>query len=180
MKGHRINFFATRNDMLEVFKGLRLRFIPRSQNDSPDIKVYESAEDIPELDVNRSGRHMSVNYTVTEEKSDVTVARTEFADGRIGYQTEIMYSDTPKVRFSPSGFTLDGRCLVHGLIDCLEGDAAAEKLYKDLCTRIKRLYRSFSGWWVGPEAAGYVGKVRLVTIDAASPEIYDLKTENEK
>lgn len=164
--------------MLEVFKDLRLKFIPHSWSSSPEIEVYENAADIPELDVNRSGQHMSVNYIITEENAEVRTVGNEFADGSIGYRVEIAGCEAPALRFSPSGFTPDGKCLVHGIIDFLDENNAYKMLYKELRSRISKDFKSYSGWWIGEEASKYIGKVRFVTISSSSPEIYDLKTED--
>ena len=177
MRGKRVNFFAARDDMSEIFADEELKFIPCGWHESSDIPIYSSFSEIPSVDINPTGSHLTVNFTVTNLVAPIKIVGQTFRDGSTGYEAKPEDNEAPALRFSPSGFTPDGKCFVHGVIDVLDGNEAAEKLFHKLRGNINKKFKNVNGWRIGANAEKYIGKVRFVTISSDSPQIYDLKLD---
>ena len=161
----RIIFFATKNDMIAIFNmfcelvSFEIRIVAINEM-SNSINVYYSIEELPHLGQLHSNNHCSENYIIL--KSDIPI---EVNNNIIDNRTCIF--------FSPSGFSPDEECLIHGQFAMMDENDTSKELMKAMNKVLKKCCKCVRGWYIGNEATQLQGIKRFITIGVNEPPEYD-------
>ena len=163
----RINFFATRDDMIQLIDRITEELPFEMMIIGHDGQIYDRADEIPELG-SLSKTHGEKSYLIMK-KGD-SIKHSDIQKDRV-YQ-----GDNPNsMEFDPSGISSDGTCLIHGLFTTMEDNEISNELLKTARRVLRRTFQSVRGWYIGPETVNLKGKVRFICIGVNEPEEYDLK-----
>lgn len=169
----RINFFATKNDMVSVLSDMeeQLPFgIKYIQCGKTDSILYSTVKDIPGLGTLRE-KHNEISYLIM--RCDDEPVRNKFGQVYPG-------ENGRSLEFDPSGISEDGTGLIHGMFATMEDNEMSDGLYKAVRKILNAEFRKVRGWYIGKEAGRLYGKLRFICIGLSEPELYDFKiTEQE-
>lgn len=164
----RINFFATKNDMVSVLSEMeeQLPFgIKYIQCGKTDSILYSTVKDIPGLGTLKE-KHSEISFLIMPNDEEVTSTQSG----------QVYQGDNPRsLEFDPSGISEDGTGLIHGLFASMEDNEISDGLLK----AVKKIMNSecikVRGWYIGKEAESLYGKLRFICIGLSEPEKYDFK-----
>lgn len=164
----RINFFATKNDMITVLSKVEEQLsygVKYIQCGKADWKSYGTVKDIPGLGMLKD-KHCEISFLIMREEDEVRT--NQF--GQV-YQGE----NSCSLEFDPSGISEDGTGLIHGMYAIMEDNETAVALLNAVKKIMKSECQKSKGWYIGKEAEGLYGKLRFICIGLSEPEIYDFK-----
>ncbi|MCR5383778.1 MAG: hypothetical protein K6E72_03940 [Saccharofermentans sp.] len=168
----RINFFATKNDMISVLSKLEeqfphdLKYVQCGKNDGTE---YGSVKDIPGLGTLKE-KHNEISYLIMRKDDEVTLN-----EHGLVYPGESARS----LEFDPAGISEDGTGLIHGMFATMEDNEISDVLFKAVRKILNAECRKIRGWYIGKEAESLYGKLRFICIGLNEPELYDFKMEEQ-
>ena len=164
----RINFFATKNDMVSVLSEMeeQLPFgIKYIQCGKTDSILYSTVKDIPGLGTLKE-KHSEISFLIMPNDEEVTSTQSG----------QVYQGDNPRsLEFDPSGVSEDGTGLIHGLFATMEDNEISDGLLKAVKKIMNSECKKVRGWYIGKEAESLYGKLRFVCIGLSEPEEYDFK-----
>ena len=164
----RINFFATKNDMVSVLSEMeeQLPFgIKYIQCGKTDSILYSTVKDIPGLGTLKE-KHSEISFLIMPNDEEVTSTQSG----------QVFQGDNPRsLEFDPSGISEDGTGLIHGLFATMEDNEISDGLLKAVKKIINSECKKVRGWYIGKEAESLYGKLRFICIGLSEPEEYDFK-----
>ncbi len=165
---NRINFFATKNDMISILSKLEEQLsyeIKYIQCGKKDGSFYRTIKDIPGLG-NLQKNHGEISFIVMPADAVVTI--NEY--GQV-YQGENKCS----LGFDPSGISEDGTGLIHGMFAIMDDNEVSFELFKAVKKLMKAECRISRGWHIGKEAEDLYGRLRFICIGLNEPESFDFR-----
>lgn len=164
----RINFFATRSDMVQLLNTIIDELSFEAEIINMDNNVFEFAEDIPDFGkLDKS--HMEKSFLIMKKNEERVLHK--IPDGVRVYPGE----NPRSLECNPGGMSSDNSCLIHGMFNAMEDNEISTELLRTAKRVIRRSFESVNGWYIGPEAMGLKGKVRFVCIGVSEPVEYDLQ-----
>ena len=164
----RINFFATKNDMVSVLSEMeeQLPFgIKYIQCGKTDSILYSTVKDIPGLGTLKE-KHSEISFLIMPNDEEVTSTQSG----------QVYQGDNPRsLEFDPSGISEDGTGLIHGLFATMEDNEVSDGLLKAVKKIMNSECKKVRGWYIGKEAESLYGKLRFICIGLSEPEEYDFK-----
>ena len=164
----RINFFATKNDMVSVLSEMeeQLPFgIKYIQCGKTDSILYSTVKDIPGLGTLKE-KHSEISFLIMPNDEEVTANQSG----------QVYQGDNPRsLEFDPSGISEDGTGLIHGLFATMEDNEISDGLLKAVKKIMNSECKKVRGWYIGKEAESLYGKLRFICIGLSEPEEYDFK-----
>ena len=164
----RINFFATKNDMVSVLSEMeeQLPFgIKYIQCGKTDSILYSTVKDIPGLGTLKE-KHSEISFLIMPNDEEVTANQSG----------QVYQGDNPRsLEFDPSGISKDGTGLIHGLFATMEDNEISDGLLKAVKKIMNSECKKVRGWYIGKEAESLYGKLRFICIGLSEPEEYDFK-----
>ena len=164
----RINFFATKNDMVSVLSEMeeQLPFgIKYIQGGKTDSILYSTVKDIPGLGTLKE-KHSEISFLIMPNDEEVTSTQSG----------QVYQGDNPRsLEFDPSGISEDGTGLIHGLFATMEDNEISDGLLKAVKKIMNSECKKVRGWYIGKEAESLYGKLRFICIGLSEPEEYDFK-----
>lgn len=164
----RINFFATKNDMVSVLSEMeeQLPFgIKYIQCGKTDSILYSIVKDIPGLGTLKE-KHSEISFLIMPNDEEVTSTQSG----------QVYQGDNPRsLEFDPSGISEDGTGLIHGLFATMEDNEISDGLLKAVKKIMNSECKKVRGWYIGKEAESLYGKLRFICIGLSEPEEYDFK-----
>ena len=164
----RINFFATKNDMVSVLSKMeeQLPFgIKYIQCGKTDSILYSTVKDIPGLGTLKE-KHSEISFLIMPNDEEVTSTQSG----------QVYQGDNPRsLEFDPSGVSEDGTGLIHGLFATMEDNEISDGLLKAVKKIMNSGCKKVRGWYIGKEAESLYGKLRFICIGLSEPEEYDFK-----
>ena len=164
----RINFFATKNDMVSVLSEMeeQLPFgIKYIQCGKTDSILYSTVKDIPGLGTLKE-KHSEISFLIMPNDEEVTSTQSG----------QLYQGDNPRsLEFDPSGISEDGTGLIHGLFATMEDNEISDGLLKAVKKIMNSGCKKVRGWYIGKEAESLYGKLRFICIGLSEPEEYDFK-----
>ena len=164
----RINFFATKNDMVSVLSKMeeQLPFgIKYIQCGKTDSILYSTVKDIPGLGTLKE-KHSEISFLIMPNDEEVTSTQSG----------QVYQGDNPRsLEFDPSGISEDGTGLIHGLFATMEDNEISDGLLKAVKKIMNSECKKVRGWYIGKEAESLYGKLRFICIGLSEPEEYDFK-----
>ena len=164
----RINYFATKNDMISILSKLEEQFsydLQYIQCGKTDLILYETVKGIPGLGMLKE-KHNEISFLIMRSDEEVTV--NEFGQIYPG-------DNSRSLEFDPSGISSDGTGLIHGMFATIEDNEISEGLLKAVRKILNAECKKVRGWYIGKEAEGLYGKLRFICIGLSEPDIYDFK-----
>ena len=164
----RINFFATKNDMISVLSKLEEQLsyeIQYIQCGKSGCIPYGTVKDIPCLGTLKE-KHSEISYLIIRSDDEVTLNKF----GQV-YPGE----NTRSLQFDPSGISSDGTGLIHGMFAIMEDNEISDGLFKSVRKILNAECRKVRGWYIGKEAESLYGKLRFICIGLSEPESYDFR-----
>ena len=165
---NRINFFATKNDMISILSKLEEQLsyeIKYIQCGKKDGSFYRTIKDIPGLG-NLQKNHGEISFIIMPADAVVTI--NEY--GQV-YQGENKCS----LGFDPSGISEDGTGLIHGMFAIMDDNEISFELFKAVKKLMKAECRISRGWHIGKEAEDLYGRLRFICIGLNEPESFDFR-----
>lgn len=165
---NRINFFATKNDMISILSKLEEQLsyeIKYIQCGKKDGSFYRTIKDIPGLG-NLQKNHGEISFIIMPADAVVTI--NEY--GQV-YQGENKCS----LGFDPSGISEDGTGLIHGMFAIMDDNEISFELFKAVKKLMKAECRISRGWHIGNEAEDLYGRLRFICIGLNEPESFDFR-----
>ena len=164
----RINFFATKNDMVSVLSEMeeQLPFgIKYIQCGKTDSILYSTVKDIHGLGTLKE-KHSEISFLIMPNDEEVTSTQSG----------QVYQGDNPRsLEFDPSGVSEDGTGLIHGLFATMEDNEISDGLLKAVKKIMNSECKKVRGWYIGKEAESLYGKLRFICIGLSEPEEYDFK-----
>ena len=164
----RINFFATKNDMVSVLSEMeeQLPFgIKYIQCGKTDSILYSTVKDIPGLGTLKE-KHSEISFLIMPNDEEVTSTQSG----------QVYQGNNPRsLEFDPSGISEDGTGLIHGLFATMEDNEISDGLLKAVKKIMNSECKKVRGWYIGKEAESLYGKLRFICIGLSEPEEYDFK-----
>ena len=164
----RINFFATKNDMVSVLSEMEeqlpfgIKYIQCGKTDSIS---YSKVKDIPGLGTLKE-KHSEIGFLIMPNDEEVTSNQSG----------QVYQGDNPRsLEFDPSGISEDGTGLIHGLFATMEDNEISDGLLKAVKKIMNSECKKVRGWYIGKEAESLYGKLRFICIGLSEPEEYDFK-----
>ena len=164
----RINFFATRDDMISILSKLEeqlSRELKYVQCGKKEQISYSSVKGIPALGM-LNEKHSEISFLIMPNEDEVATN----ANGQV-YQGNNLNS----MEFDPSGISADGTGLIHGVFATMEDNEISTELFKAVKKIMNSECAKFRGWYIGKEAEGLYGKLRFICIGINEPEEYDFR-----
>ena len=164
----RINFFATKNDMVSILSKLEEQFshgLKYVQCGRSEPISYETVNDIPGLGTLKE-KHSEISFLIMPNDEEVTTNQS----GQV-YQGDNPYS----LELDPSGISEDGTGLIHGMFATMEDNEISDSLLKAAKKILNSECKKVRGWYIGKEAESLYGKLRYICIGLSEPEEYDIK-----
>jgi len=168
----RINFFATKNDMISVLSKLEEQFphdLKYVQCGKSDRNEYGSVKDIPGLGTLKE-KHNEISYLIMRKDDEVTLN-----EHGLVYPGE----NARSLEFDPAGISEDGTGLIHGMFATMDDNEISDGLIKAVRKILNADCRKIRGWYTGKEAESLYGKLRFICIGLNEPELYDFKMEEQ-
>ena len=165
---NRINFFATKNDMISILSKLEEQLsyeIKYIQCGKKDGSFYRTIKDIPGLGTLQKN-HGEISFIIMPADAVVTI--NEY--GQV-YQGENKCS----LGFDPSGISEDGTGLIHGMFAIMDDNKISFELFKAAKKLMKAECRISRGWHIGKEAEDLYGRLRFICIGLNEPESFDFR-----
>lgn len=164
----RINFFATKNDMVSVLSEMeeQLPFgIKYIQCGKTDSILYSTVKDIPGLGTLKE-KHSEISFLIMPNDEEVTSTQSG----------QVYQGDNPRsLEFDPSGISEDGTGLIHGMFAVMEDNEVSDGSLKAVKKILNSECKKVRGWYIGKEAESLYGKLRFICIGLSEPEEYDFK-----
>ena len=164
----RINFFATKNDMVSVLSEMEeqlpfgIKYIQCGKTDSIS---YSTVKDIPGLGTLKE-KHSEISFLIMPNDEEVTSTQSG----------QVYQGDNPRsLEFDPSGISEDGTGLIHGLFATMEDNEISDGLLKAVKKIMNSECKKVRGWYIGKEAESLYGKLRFICIGLSEPEEYDFR-----
>ena len=165
---NRINFFATKNDMVSILLKFEEQLsyeIKYIQCGKKTGSFYRTIKDIPGLGTLQKN-HSEISFIIMP--IDAEVAINEY--GQV-YHGENKCS----LGFDPSGISEDGTGLIHGMFTIMDENEISLELFKAVKKLMKAECRISRGWHIGKEAEDLYGRLRFICIGLNEPESFDFR-----
>lgn len=169
-------FFATPDDIRPVLEDVEsqveLRYVLAGLFESPDLKIFDSALEIPDLGRATAGDHTLIPVYVVAPRLRVVASRAvPQRKGGVRYVVEV---SAGMVDFRPGGVFEQG-AVIDGQVGARKADAEALRIKKMFDRAIARRFRKAKGWYLGPEAERLHEQGWRLTFSWKSPSDYDLR-----
>ena len=164
----RINFFATKNDMVSILSKMEEQFsydLKYVQCGRSEPISYETVNEIPGLGTLKE-KHSEISFLIMPNDEEVMTNQS----GQV-YQGDNPYS----LELDPSGISEDGTGLIHGMFATMEYNEISDGLLKAVKKILNSECKNVRGWYIGKEAESLYGKLRFICIGLNEPEEYDFK-----
>lgn len=173
----RIQFFATREDILLVLKVVEsdgpLQYVRTGNQLNPDFETFLRGTDIPNLGVaDQETGSVCKAFLVTKTTVPITVQSIKGSSGVQRYlMDQLLNPDT--VGFTPAGMWGED-IVLQGVVGTASESAASQDLMKKFNSAFKESFTKMQGRFVGPQALALFNAGKRLTIAAQSPRDFDL------
>ena len=178
----RFNFFATEKEIkecfLEVEKERPLKYVVMKNYKKPELIVYNTIEEIPNVGISKSGNTMEIFLTIFDQNCDVMIDHRE---GSPVY--EVSDTENQSAIYVYFGGLYEDKCLVWNTIVTMKNaNDEGKALMRTIIKRFKKISsKPVPGCYLskGSEELYWNsnGKLRLTSLGYDSPDEYDLKLD---
>jgi hypothetical protein len=173
-------FFATRSDLEAGIKSLeaskQLKYTLASDFLSPELEIFTSLLDLPDLGIATTGRQISEkDYLVVERDSEIILDEFHRRDGAVVFGVNQLLNPT-SITFQPGGM-FEERCLISGRIATCSRDPRSIELFRFFSKGVLMGFVKYrEGFYrLGPQALELFQKGMLLTSDIRQPALNRLE-----
>lgn len=177
MSSDTIKFFATKNDMINIFreyKGKLSFYDDKTIKNEENFVIYHDIEELPDLGITHCQNHYFNIYVVINPESKLAVEERFLATGEKVKKIN-RGCNADAIHFYPSAINFEKKSIIHGQFVAISDSLFAKKLYNRMCYIVKKQCQGYWGWWIGKEAMELYGEYRFITIGIGEPVLYDFR-----
>lgn len=178
MTGKQFNFFATKNDLLDVFDLVAKKATFKiccldDGNEYPHI--YKSIGDIDDLAIAKFGDvNLEMDYLLIKLETQPVVRRVEQRKGGVNFFLDQAYNPN-SIAILFGGLMDSSNCIIAGRVGTISKDEWSNNIYKILFSNFKKNFTKIRSSYVGKEAEEKLDQGYRLTTGIKSPELYDLR-----
>jgi hypothetical protein len=174
----RINFFATKTDLLLIFDKLqgkrKLKYVRAGKTYSSEPAVWENGMEIPSLGIATADQSVACDCFLIQEKDvPVHVASMRQRDRIQRFDVE-QDANPDSILFNPGGEWTDG-ALIAGSITTNSKSPISQALMRSAHSAIRSCFTRVNAFWVGPEALVAFRNGKRLCYAVQSPSELDLR-----
>ena len=176
----RINFFATREDLLFVLRKLEasrpIKYTRAGRLIGPIPEIWKSGDDLPQLGKATGDQAVACDpFLIMEEDSTVQVESGRMFDGQERFDVyQNMNPDS--IHLLPGGEWTDG-AIISGSIATISTSPISQAFMRSAHSAVKKHFIRVQAFWVGPEALIALRSGKRLTQAVQSPPEFDLQEE---
>jgi hypothetical protein len=170
------HFFATKNDILPVLRGVEARlpvkYVLSGHFPTPTAPVYDRGEDIPDLGTAPGESHVwCPSFLICDASLKLTPRPIQ--GGRVYAFDQLQNPDT--ISYSTGGLWKD--ILLYGEFATCTGafSTAAQKLLQRYSYQLRKHFKYIRGYHVGKEAEEMLRQGKRLTLAEQTPKTFDLQ-----
>lgn len=176
-KSNSLHFFATRQDLEKVIRGVEsyrsLSYVNAGTFDSISQQALSSGLQIPNLGLASSGdQNQQPWYLVVDSGIEVHVEEIPQRRGGIRYAVD-QKLNPQSVAFKPSGIFED-KCVVAGQIGTCSEDDISKEILNLFVKEMRNQFVRIKSYYVGKDAADLLDRGFRLTASVQRPVEYDL------
>ena len=176
----RINFFATKDDLLLVLRKLEasrpIKYTRAGQLVGPVPEIWKSGDDLPQLGKATGDQAVACDpFLVIDEDSTVHVESRRMFNGQERFDV-YQYMNPDSIELRPGGEWTDG-AIIPGDITTISTSPISQALMRSAHSAIKKHFTRVRAFWVGPEALVALRSGKRLTYAIQSPPAFDLHEE---
>jgi hypothetical protein len=177
MSGHRIHFYATREDLEPAIRSIEavasFRYALTGLHKSPVFPEYSSALEIPMLGRATSESAITCEaYLVVPKGEKISVQEIRQNSG--GVRDVVDQLVNPRSIVFQSGGVRDGRVIIHGRAATTAQSEEAKEIFSLFRKWLKKNFEKRRAFYVGPVAMRLKEEGVRLTMAVQSPKEYDL------
>jgi hypothetical protein len=174
----RINFFATKNDLLVVLRRLEasrpIQYTRAGRLIGPVPEIWKSGEDLPQLGKATGDQAVACDpFLVIEEASTIQVETKRMFNGQERFDV-YQYMNPDSIELRPGGEWGDG-AIIPGQITTMSTAPVSQALMRSAHSAIKKHFTHVQAFWVGPESLVALRSGKRLTQAVQSPPEFDLR-----
>lgn len=177
MKGHSVNFFATREDLEQVLGAIEARvgikYMLAGLHASREIPIYQSALEIPSLGMATADSSAACErYLVVPKQTNVAVRDVPQKAGGVRYAVDqLMNQDA--ITLCPAGRRDEG-AIISGVAGTTSETRKALEIFRLYRNHIRQAFTKRQSFYLGAEAMRLKREGFRLTTSIRSPREYDL------
>ena len=177
MSGHRILFYATRDDLAPVIGSVEaispLRYALTGLHITSDFSTYPSALEIPRLgQATADSSSACDSYLAVHRDTQIVIREVPQVSGGSRFAIDQL-ANPNSVRFQ-SGGVCEGNILIHGLVDTTGVTEEALTIFNHFRKWLKKSFTRRGAFYVGAKALQLKEQGWRLTGAIRSPREYDL------
>lgn len=177
MTGHRIHFYATREDLEPVFRGIEaaasFRYARTGSHASRAFPEYSSALEIPSLGRATGDQTMACEgYLVVPKEEKIEIREIRLASGGTRYAVDQLVN--PRSIVFQSGGLYDVGIMIGGRAATTGQSEEANEIFSLFRKWLKKTFQKRQAFYVGPAAMRLKEEGTRLALGVHSPKEYDL------
>lgn len=178
MRGRALLTFATKEDWSLVLHGLEsqqeIQYIVSGSAAERIRKTYPTFLALPDFAIAQEGDSTrECRYLVIQRGASVSVRKVNLNSGSARYVAD--HENNPdSFVLVPGGILLSAKAIISGEISMLSQTPVAKTLYDVAANQVRKYFRAFGAYRVGPRAAELGQKGFRLTAGVQNPKSYDL------
>jgi hypothetical protein len=174
----RINFFATKDDLLLILKRLEasrpIKYTRAGRLIGPVPEIWKSGGDLPQLGEATGNQAVACDpFLVLEEASTVHVESKRMFNGQERFDV-YQYMNPTSIELRPGGEWTDGT-VISGQIATMSTSPISQALMRSAHGAVKKHFTRVRAFWVGPESLVALRSGKRLTQAVQSPTEFDLR-----
>jgi hypothetical protein len=177
MVSHQIHFYAMREDLEPVIRGIEaaanFRYALTGLHDSRTYPAYSSALEIPALGhATGDSAVLCGAYLVVAKEEKISVREVRQNSGGVRYAVDQL--GNPRSIVFQSGGVRDGGVIIHGCAATTAQSEEAKEIFSLFRKWLKKNFEKRGAFYVGPAAMRQKEEGGRLTMAVQSPREYDL------
>jgi hypothetical protein len=173
----RINFFATKDDLLYVLRNLEvsrpIKYTRAGQLIGLVPEIWKSGNDLPQLGKATGDQAVACDpFLIIEEGSSVQIESRSMFNGQERFDVD-QSMNPDSVVLLPGGQWIDG-AIISGSIATISTSPTSQALMRSAHSAVKQHFTRVRAFWVGPEALVALRSGKRLTYAIQSPSDFDL------
>ena len=177
MSGHQIHFYATREDLEQVIRGIEaassFRYALTGSHKSRSFPVYSSALEIPSLGRATGDQAMACEaFLVVRKEEKIGIREIRLSSGEMRYAVDQLVNPH-SITFQPAGLWESG-VIIHGRAATTGQSEEAKEIFRLFKKGLTKGYEKRRAFYVGPMAMRLKEEGYRLTMAVQSPPVFDL------
>jgi len=179
MNKKQLLFFATKDDIIQVFKILEntksFHFVLLNNIPNGVPYIYSSITELENLSISMFGdTNQEKAYLIIQKNISPIIRKVEQYNGEIKYIID-QYSHPDSILFKAGGIFGDFECIISGQISTISNTEWSQKMYASLSKEIKKQFKKSKPYYIGESISNKLKNNIRLTSDVRTPIEYDFK-----